>query len=59
MNVKKCDLCKKKISGHPVTAGIGHLSVGVELCDDCGIPILKFLRKHKIIDKNDKAIEES
>jgi len=59
MDIKKCDLCEKEIK-HPIVAGTGFFSgVHVELCDDCGAPILKFLRKNKIIDKNKNKIEES
>ncbi|MCX6723547.1 MAG: hypothetical protein NT155_00020 [Candidatus Staskawiczbacteria bacterium] len=60
MDIKKCDFCKKEIFESPVTAGRGFFTgIRVELCDDCGEPILKFLRKHKLIDKNNKRIEES
>lgn len=45
----RCDLCKKKIKGKPITAGVGLLSQ-VELCEKCGAPILKFLKKHKFIE---------
>jgi len=59
MNIKKCDLCKKEIK-EPIVAGTGFFSgVHVELCDDCGSPILKFLRKHKIIDKNKEEIKKA
>jgi len=49
MRVIKCDLCKKKIKEQPVTAGLGYLS-NVELCEKCGSPILRFLRKYKFIE---------
>jgi len=49
MKVTKCDLCKREIKGEPVTAGIGFFQ-RVELCEKCGAPILRFLRKHKLID---------
>jgi len=50
MIITKCDLCKKKITGEPVIAGTGLLS-RVELCEKCGVPILKFLRKYKFIER--------
>jgi len=55
MRVIKCDLCKKKIIKEPVIAGVGFLS-RVELCERCGTPILKFLRKNKLVEnvKNKK-----
>ena len=59
MDIKKCDFCKKEIKG-AVVAGTGFFSgAHVELCDDCGAPILKFLQKHKIIDKNKQRIKKS
>ena len=45
-------MCKKKITGEPVIAGTGFLS-RIELCEKCGLPILKFLRKYKFIEKQD------
>ena len=59
MDIKKCDFCKKEITHHNhVLAGTGFMfSPGVELCYKCGEPILKFLRKHKIIDKNNNEIK--
>ncbi len=48
MRITKCDLCKKRIKNEPITAGIGFFPK-VELCEKCGSPILKFLKKHKFI----------
>ncbi len=60
MNVKKCDLCQKEINYEQrVVAGTGFsFSPDAELCLKCGEPILKFLRKHKIIDKDNKKLKE-
>jgi len=59
MRVNKCDLCQKEIKT-PIVASIGLLcSTGLEMCEDCGAPILRFLRKHKVIDKNNKEIKQS
>lgn len=44
----KCDLCKKSIREEPVTAGVGFF-LKAELCQKCGSPILKFLKKYKFI----------
>jgi rRNA maturation endonuclease Nob1 len=55
MRIIKCDLCKKAISEKPVTAGVGFFS-NAELCQKCGSPILRFLKKHKFIKKEDKKI---
>jgi hypothetical protein len=51
MRIIKCDLCKKKIKGEPITAGIGFFPKA-ELCQKCGSPILKFLSKNKFIERN-------
>jgi len=61
MNVHKCDLCQKEISFEQrVVAGTGFaFSPDAELCVECGKPVLRFLRKHKIIDKNNKKIKKS
>ena len=50
MQVTKCDLCKKKIEGEPVTAGLGFFG-RTELCKKCGSPILKFLKRYKLINQ--------
>ena len=56
MRVIKCDRCKKSIKGKPITAGVGLLST-VELCEKCGYPILKFLRKYKFVETKKKKLE--
>ncbi|MBU3918353.1 hypothetical protein KKC63_00370 [Patescibacteria group bacterium] len=48
MRITKCDMCEKQIKGKPITAGLGFFSM-IELCEKCGAPILKFLKKHKFI----------
>jgi hypothetical protein len=53
MRVTKCDLCRKKITGEPVTVGVGYFPRN-ELCEKCGRPIIGFLKKHKFIDQKDK-----
>ncbi|OGZ78130.1 MAG: hypothetical protein A2528_02460 [Candidatus Staskawiczbacteria bacterium RIFOXYD2_FULL_37_9] len=59
MNVHKCDFCKKEIDKERIIAGTDYiLRPAVELCYDCGKPILNFLKKHKLIDKNNKQIKE-
>ena len=56
MDIKKCDFCKKEIKDKPVVARFGYLS-SAELCIKCGEPVLKFLRKNKIINKDNKEIK--
>jgi hypothetical protein len=60
MDIKKCDLCKKRISYRQrVIAGTNYgLRPAIELCYKCGAPILEFLKKHKVVDKNNKQIKE-
>lgn len=48
MMITKCDLCKKEIKNEKVTAGFGFSRK--ELCQNCGLPILDFLKKHKFIE---------
>ncbi len=48
MMIIKCDLCKKEIKERPITAGFGYWSKA-ELCQDCGFPVVKFLKKNKLI----------
>ena len=57
MRITKCDLCKKEIKEASVTAGIGFFPKA-ELCEKCGAPILKFLKKHKFVDKKEKSKEK-
>jgi rRNA maturation endonuclease Nob1 len=53
MRILKCDLCKKEIKKEPIIAGVGFFPQ-VELCEKCGAPILRFLKKHKFI-KSEKT----
>ncbi len=48
MRVIKCDLCKKEIKGRTIHASLDYLN-NAELCEKCGLPILKFLKKNKFI----------
>lgn len=55
MNITKCDICKKKLEGDSVKAGVS-LFCERDFCLDCGKPILDFLKKYKFIDKDNKKI---
>jgi rRNA maturation endonuclease Nob1 len=57
MFIHKCDFCGKEIE-EPVYVGLGF-RYEHELCDDCGAPILRFLIKNKIIDKNKNKIKKT
>lgn len=56
MRLIKCDLCKKEIKEEPITAGTGFFPKA-ELCQECGSPILKFLKKHKFIKEEKGKIK--
>ena len=55
MRIIKCDLCRKKVKGSPIIAGTGYLET-VELCEKCGLPIIKFLKKNKCFEKKRNKI---
>ncbi len=49
MNVKKCDICKKKLlEDYPIRAGVGFFS-DKDFCLKCGKPIFDLFKKHKLI----------
>lgn len=57
MKITKCDICKKTIKDDSMNV---HIAVSksmffnsVEICSDCGKPVLKLLKDKKLI-KNDK-----
>ena len=55
MDIKKCDLCKKKIKGGDGSVYVRFASFNhTDLCEDCASPVLKFLQKNKIINKKIK-----
>ncbi|MEK7658978.1 MAG: hypothetical protein AAB352_03905 [Patescibacteria group bacterium] len=58
MFVRKCDLCNKETE-ELVVVRIENLGPKLDLCTVCGEPVLKFLRKNKIIDKNNKEIKKA
>lgn len=53
MTITKCDRCKKVISEKAVIASFGFLS-RAELCEKCGSPILKLLKKYKFLKIDEK-----
>jgi len=60
MDIKKCDLCKKRIEGGDGSVYVRFASFNhADLCEDCALPVLKFLQKNKFLDKNKKVIKKS
>ena len=49
----KCDLCKKEKEVKEIVT-IRHCFDGIELCKKCAEPIVKFLKKHKLIKEEKK-----
>ena len=51
MTMEKCDICKKEIKDRKqkVSASHGGYLQHFEFCADCGKPIEKFLKKHKLL----------
>lgn len=58
MMINKCDLCKKEVEKEVVTAGFGYWG-RVELCHECGAPIIKFLKRKKLIKEEKVKIKSS
>lgn len=60
MLITKCDICKKRIKkdsmGVHIGVGSSIFSNHVEICLDCGKPIVKILKDKKLItdEKNAK-----
>ena len=58
MFVQKCDLCKTETEDI-VAVRLQNFGAKIDLCKICSEPILVFLRKNKIIDKNNNLICEN
>ncbi|MBU2264816.1 hypothetical protein KJ784_01355 [Patescibacteria group bacterium] len=51
MNIKKCDICKKVMKDRE---GIkiypqSEIFASFEICDKCGVPVMRFLKNKKLI----------
>jgi hypothetical protein len=56
MIIEKCDLCEKELArGEYVCAGDQGIFGQHSFCDECGKPILLFLKKHKLIENKEKV----
>lgn len=55
MFVTKCDLCKKEIKKGNNSVNLRfNFYETAEFCEECGFPILKFLKKNKFIKEEKK-----
>ena len=56
MDIKKCDICKKIIREHPISASfVTYPNVNrADLCAECGKPIVEFFDKNKLLKKPKK-----
>jgi hypothetical protein len=59
VDIKKCDFCRKEIKDFKNYVTVRFAFKHTELCEKCGQPILKFLKKNKIVDTNNELIKES
>jgi hypothetical protein len=51
MFVLKCDICKKDIERRDSVSVNFRNYEKAEFCEECALPILKFLKKNKFIEK--------
>lgn len=51
MIVRKCDNCRKIISNNPIVVGVGFWPK-IELCKNCALPVLKFLKDRQLLQKD-------
>jgi hypothetical protein len=58
MDIKKCDLCKKEIKNREYISVGFDICEWAEFCQNCALPVFKFLRKNKFVDKNNKKIKD-
>lgn len=58
MNIKKCDICKKEIGDKTNKTTVSFRYEWFDICEICFLPVIKFLQKNKLIDKNNKRIEK-
>jgi len=57
----KCDLCKKEID-HREKVGVNFANYNyenVDLCENCALPIFKFLKKSKLFNEPKKEIKNN
>jgi hypothetical protein len=56
MIIEKCDLCEKELKREDyVRAGNRGMFAQYSFCNECGKPVLAFLKKHKLIKNKEKV----
>jgi hypothetical protein len=60
MTITKCDICHKELpwDGY-ITASPRGTFHRFSFCDNCGKPILLFLEKHGLIEKQKEALKKN
>jgi len=58
MFISKCDVCKKEIKKDRIDVRFSSFG-SAEFCDKCGLPILKFLKKNKLIKEEKPKIKSN
>lgn len=53
MRINKCDICKKEIK-YIESIDVRFEYNNYELCYDCNKPVLNFLKKNKLVKKNEE-----
>jgi len=57
MRLSKCDVCKKEVEYEDmVNASVG-LRSRADFCKDCGVSVIKLLKKHKFLKEEFKLKE--
>jgi len=57
MRITKCDICNKTIKkdSKSIYIGVGSIFLNaIEICENCGKPVLKLLEDNKLIKFEDK-----
>lgn len=57
MFVRKCDFCNEEIKD-PICVSMG-VEFRFDLCNFCATPILDYFKECRVLDENNKKIEEN
>lgn len=53
MQITKCDKCKRVTKERPVRIDASAFASFVELCVDCAEPVMRFIKRNKLISEED------